>query len=895
MQSQEKKNKNSARPLKATGKRITLAFKVTTLGVVMFLMTAGLLYMIWSKDSAEINAIEMQLRGMEFSSPLQDLASHTAQHRGMTAAYLSGNTTFRDRILKKKDEIERTIAQIELLNDRLGKEFDSDSRWNKIKKGWNTVNRGSFEREGKVSFQIHTDLFNQILNLHTHIGEKSGLMMNSSLDVHSLTTLKFETVSYVAENLGVMRGKGSAFAAEGRIPADQTTLLTQLSHASKQMVNRTQKAVDTAIDYNEELGGTFTTLGKKFVAQTDTFLSLVEKEILQPSEITVKPDQVFNAGTNAIVSGLALYQQATTHIRKKLEQQLEDTKSRTYTVFGIVAMVLLMVWAYAGVILNDIIQRLNTTNAIFSNICQGNLKNTIPHRLNDEVGDLFAGLEHMQNRLDEAISRERSRSRRLERITAALDATTTNVMIADANHNITYVNRSIQAMFKRIESELRTQLPNFNASDLIGRKIDEFHQNPHKQRSKLGEMTGPINADIHAAGLTLSFIATPVTSETGEHLGTVVEWQDNTDFVKSIGKIQNIVAQAKAGQLCGRLNVDEAEGYFSEVYAATNELLDVNETIISETLHSVKALSQGDLTQKISGKYEGAFAELQASFNSSVEQLTQIIKRIDQSSKVVSWGANEISLGNNHLNDRTQQQSAKLEQSAANMVEFNKTIQTNAQNAAEASELANAARDKAKLGGQVVGQTIQAMDNIQESNGRISEITDLIDEIAFQTNLLALNAAVEAARAGDQGKGFAVVANEVRQLAQRSAEAAREVQALVTDSVEKASAGTTLVRKSGDTLKEIIEESRAVSEVISQISEASHQQASGIHSINTTISHLDSATQENAALVEQTSSASINLMKESKELNAMLDQFTMPLDSPANGSRFARQENTSYA
>jgi methyl-accepting chemotaxis protein len=239
----------------------------------------------------------------------------------------------------------------------------------------------------------------------------------------------------------------------------------------------------------------------------------------------------------------------------------------------------------------------------------------------------------------------------------------------------------------------------------------------------------------------------------------------------------------------------------------------------------------------------------------------------------VASGAEEISQGNADLSQRTEEQASSLEETASSMEEMTSTVRQNADNAKVANELAEKTSSKAIQGGEVVNRAVQSMSGINESSKKIADIIGVIDEIAFQTNLLALNAAVEAARAGEQGRGFAVVAGEVRNLAQRSAGAAKEIKDLIRDSVSKVEDGTLLVNESGETLKDIVASVKRVTDMISDIAEASVEQSSGIEQVNKAVTQMDEMTQQNAALVEEASAAGESMAEQANDMRRLLNFF----------------------
>jgi methyl-accepting chemotaxis protein len=277
---------------------------------------------------------------------------------------------------------------------------------------------------------------------------------------------------------------------------------------------------------------------------------------------------------------------------------------------------------------------------------------------------------------------------------------------------------------------------------------------------------------------------------------------------------------------------------------------------LNTAVSTAERIANGQLGNRIEITTQDEFGRLLRAMQDMDTKLSDIVGAVRHGADSVGAAARQISSGNDDLSQRTQEQASALEETASSMEEMTSTVKQNADNARQASQLAVGARDQADRGGNVVERTVRAMTEISDSSKRIADIIDVIDEIAFQTNLLALNAAVEAARAGEQGRGFAVVATEVRNLAQRSATAAKEIKELINDSVDKVKAGTELVDESGKSLTDIVASVKRVADIVAEISAASEEQASGIDQVNNAITQMDTTTQQNAALVEEAAAAS---------------------------------------
>jgi methyl-accepting chemotaxis protein len=296
--------------------------------------------------------------------------------------------------------------------------------------------------------------------------------------------------------------------------------------------------------------------------------------------------------------------------------------------------------------------------------------------------------------------------------------------------------------------------------------------------------------------------------------------------------------------------------------------------VIRDALEDI-ASGDGDLTRRLSVKGKDELVQIASAFNRFTDKIASVLLEIRQASESVKVSSNEIAVGNLDLSNRTEQQAGSLEETASAMEQLTSTVKQNADNARAASQLAISASDIAIQGGSVVGQVVDTMSAINDSSKKIVEIISVIDGIAFQTNILALNAAVEAARAGEQGRGFAVVASEVRSLAQRSAAAAKEINALINDSVEKVAAGSKLVSQAGGTMGEIVGSVKRVTDIVSEISAAGQEQSVGIEEVNRAIVQMDEATQQNAALVEQAAAAAASLQEQAVSLAQVVAGFKL--------------------
>ena len=483
--------------------------------------------------------------------------------------------------------------------------------------------------------------------------------------------------------------------------------------------------------------------------------------------------------------------------------------------------------------------------------------------------------EYVGNTLEwQDVTATRAQSNDVARLQSAVEGVTTAIMMVDRDLKITYVNEATRMLLRRRESELRKVFSRFDSSRMVGTCIDDFHQRPEHQRRLLADPSNlPHTADIKVGALVFQIKVTAMTNAKGEYIGNTLEWDDVTEQRDAQRQIEALIDAATAGQLDKRIATEGYEGFMLAVGRGVNGLMDAIVRPVRETIRVVESLSRGDLTAAMNGEFSGEFASLRDQLNGSLDTLKNMVKQIHQASGAIGSASSDISEGNANLNKRTQEQSSALEETASSLEEMTATVKQNAANATQANQLAAGAREAAEKGGQVVGSAVGAMTAITESSKKVADIIGVIEQIAFQTNMLALNAAVEAARAGDQGRGFAVVAAEVRNLAQRSAGAAKEIKGLIQDSQEKVDQGAKLVNRSGETLQEIVGSVKKVSDIVGEINAASDEQASGIDQINSAVAQMDKSTQQNAAMVEQAAAAAESMTEQARALTELVAFF----------------------
>lgn len=493
---------------------------------------------------------------------------------------------------------------------------------------------------------------------------------------------------------------------------------------------------------------------------------------------------------------------------------------------------------------------------------QDYLPGTLAHALADTARHVQA-----QRSRDTALHAENAQIRQ------ALDASRTSMMIADNDHVIRYVNRSVVALLRNQQATLREAFPDFDAERLVGTSIHRFHANPDRIRAILDGLQVAHNGKVRIGPVHFAQVVTPVFDAQGTRLGFAVEWHDRTHELLLENAVADIVSAAAAGDLDQRLRPAEGASFLDGLTGGINRLLETVGSTVEEVRQMLAALARGDLDRRMHGNYQGAFAAIARDANATAQQLSSMVGHIQQCAAAISSAASEIAAGNGALSERSERQAAHLQETAASMEELTATVRQNASHARQASELASSTQGVASEGDRAMQRVVDTMQAIEAASRRIGDITGVIDGIAFQTNILALNAAVEAARAGEQGRGFAVVASEVRVLAQRSASAAHEIKGLIDEAGREVGEGAQLVADAGRRMQGIVSGVQDVSQLMHEISGASQEQSSGIEQINQTVVQMDQATQQNAALVEEATAAARELQAQAGALTAAVAVF----------------------
>ncbi|MDY4295804.1 MULTISPECIES: methyl-accepting chemotaxis protein [unclassified Xanthomonas] len=518
--------------------------------------------------------------------------------------------------------------------------------------------------------------------------------------------------------------------------------------------------------------------------------------------------------------------------RQAAKEAMATARGFALLMVGCTVLALLLGTLIALLLTRRVVRPLRQALGMAERIGAGDLSSPDIVTTRDEAGQLLRAMQQMQRRLHEVISAQREMAARHDAgaISYRMDAQRFpgeyGRMVADTN--------------ALVDAHVQTQL---RITEVMGRYA-----------------IGDLSQDIaHYPGEKAAITAAMQQVKQNLHAINV--------------QIQTLAEAACAGNFAHRGQPEKFEHAFRTMVENLDTMMATADANLAKFSALLRCIADGDLTVRMSGNFHGVFAAMRDDANSTVHRLTDIVAHIQRTTNSIGFAAEDIASGNQELAKRSEQQAASLEETAASMEELTSTVKQNAEHAQRANHLALGAAGVASEGRDVVGQVVETMDGIQAASRRIADIIAVIDGIAFQTNILALNAAVEAARAGEQGKGFAVVAAEVGTLAHRSAGAAKEIKTLIDDSVQRVAHGATLVHQAGATMDQVVASVQHVTDLMGQISAASHEQANGIAQVNQTIARMDETTQQNVALVEEASSAARSLEEQSAQLTQAVEVF----------------------
>jgi len=807
--------------------RLNLWQKLGANVLAMLVPTVLVGFFYFTTMSGEVSQARDELQGVRFMQAIDAVQSNVLTHGARAFVFASGDKARAAAVQSKQQEVDAALSQLQAVSDRLGALYGVGDDVTTLRSQWRTEAAAALTQPAAQIADAHGALLDRLSLITTAVATGSRIASDSDQTTRTLLEIGSEYAPAALAQHDSMRRFAVDAASKSYLGGDDRMgVVIYRGRVESQLEQIKAGIAELPPEVAAPLQADFAQVQQLF----GQFADGVDSQVINASSLKVSGGAIYDAG---IPASHALQKLST----DSLQAAATALRARAAAVAayrdltGALALLALGAALMLGRLVKLSLSRpLKHAIKVFQQIAQGRYDSQIDTRREDEAGQVLLALAAMQEKLRGQIENERAVAAENSRIRHALDKASTCVVLADAQHRIIYLNDTAQATFARHAAEMRSALPAFDAAKVRGASLETLATDPAGERRILDALSGERVEELTLGALSFRTVTNPVRGERGERLGTVMEWTERTQEVRVEEELQGVLAAVNGGDLTRRIDLSRKSGFFEALGIGVNRL---------------------------------------------AESLVEIVSRVKGAGREIALGAEEITSGNANLSMRTEEQASSLEQTASSMEEMTTTVKQNADNAAQANQLALAARDQAEQGGAVVGKAVDAMSGINESAKKIADIIGVIDEIAFQTNLLALNAAVEAARAGEQGRGFAVVASEVRSLAGRSATAAKEIKTLIEDSVRKVEDGSGLVTQSGRTLGEIVTSVKKVTDIVAEIAAASREQSSGIEQVNRAVVQMDELTQQNAALVEEATAASQSMAGQVRELNEMLGRYEL--------------------
>jgi methyl-accepting chemotaxis protein len=779
----------------------------------------------------ELSQVRGELQGVGFLQAIGNVRSSLLTHGARAFVFASGDAARRAGVLAEQRDVDTAMSGLQGVGGRLGDLYGVSDDVTTLLSQWTAAAAATLAQSSSQVAATHAALSSRLDQVGTAVAAGSGVASDSNQTSRTMLEIGSGYAPTALAEAEDMRRFAVDAAAKSYLGGDdQMGIAIYRSRVLSQFDKIRAGLAQLPPPVAASLKNDFDTAVQLF----GDFDDVVDSQVVKASSLKASGAAIYGAGIPASHALQKLAADSLDAATSALDARASSVALYRDVTALFVVLALAAALTVARLVRLSLSRPLTRAIGVFEHIAEGRYDNTIDTRREDEAGQVLRALALMQDKLRGQIENERAVAAENSRVRHALDKASTCVVLADAEHRIIYLNDAAQATFERHAAQIRGSLPGFDAARLRGSSLDTLSADPAAERRILDALNGERAEERTLAGLVFRTVTNPVTGERGGRLGTVMEWTQRTQEVRVEAELQGVLDAVNGGDLSRRIDLADKSGFFEGLGAGVNRL---------------------------------------------AESLVEIVSRVKSAGREIALGAEEITAGNSNLSLRTEEQATSLEETASSMEEMTTTVKQNADNAAQANQLALAARDQAEQGGAVVGKAVDAMSGINEAAKKIADIIGVIDEIAFQTNLLALNAAVEAARAGEQGRGFAVVASEVRSLAGRSATAAKEIKSLIADSVRKVEDGSGLVTQSGRTLGEIVTSVKKVSDIVAEIAAASREQSSGIEQVNRAVTQMDELTQQNAALVEQATAASQSMSGQVRELNDMLGRYDTGADA----------------
>ena len=842
--------------------RLSIAGKLKTISTVFMLPLMALLALLLFNKLSSITASSDQLTGIEYITPLQEVLLEVVEHSGLVNQAIIAGGEIPAGLDDVKSSIEDGLKKVDEINAAHGESLAVDADWQELRAQFDRLDVDINNKTTDQSLKIHEAVFDPMIALVSKVGDTSGLVLDPSLDSYYLMDTVVHDLPVVAKDMALLKAQVVMMMSAKRLNLDARIRIESDIAKARQMIKIAAHALEVAIQHNPELAESLDAKLQEFIASSAEFVKMVDKVIRERRASGITVSAMSDAATDVLELTDDLYKTASAELTRLLEERIQRDMIAMAVEIAVVMLIVFICFMLSRYVSKMITDPISQVLTVFGRIGEGIYDSDVDIVTVDESASMLMELKALQTRLGYDIKSAMYAAKSAGRVKTALDVASTNLMMADADNNIIYMNEAIHGMFADIKEALQETIPDFDTDNLLGMNIDAFHRNPAHQQGLLRNLTDTFTSRFSVGGVDLQIIANPVMDDAGNRIGTVVEWENRT----ATNKVLNRLLDASDSGDFSTLEVgDSKDENYIDLANNINNVLQTTGDSIDSVVDALEHMSSGDLESYIEGDYKGVFKQLQDSVNLTLDKLKESISIAQRNSASGVQTSAELSRTASSLGQGSSQQAASLEEISSAMEQMTANIRQSADNAAQTDQIATKAAQDAAESGTTVQTAVNAMKEIAE---KIS----IIEEIARQTNLLALNAAIEAARAGEHGKGFAVVASEVRKLAERSQKAASEIVDLSASSVQVAEVA-------GNKLQTLVPDIRKTAELVQDISVSSREQETGSGEINTALQQLDVVVQRSAASAEELSSAADQLSSSARVQNEAMSFFRME-DSP---------------
>ena len=775
--------------------RLKLGPKLLLVAVLLLaplVVTVGVLVQQWQ---AQVSAGKRYQDGIALERAIREVFPGVTGHRSAAVLAALGDTTVASKLAEDAQTVSKGLSKLTSEDARVGKAFGTGDRVARISEAWSAIQNAAAANAEQVRV-AHDALARSLIELAGVVGEAGGFAVDDDNHTAFLLNILDGALLETANDMSRVRLRASTIALAGRLDLAERDELVGLIAANEERDQQLMANLRHAIATDDVRLKSLAAPGESYERTAISFRGLAREKVLAGALSAQTGRDVSKSYLDSKKAEYGLYDSVDSLTATLLDERVRSGYRRMLlslaSILGLTALAL----AIGFLVRRTLVRQLDAARNAFARIESGDFSSALKAQASDEAGEVVSALSRMQAGLKERIEKDRLVAAENARVRTALDKVSTAAVLADQAGVIIYLNDSAQALFRQLANEICKKLPRFDCAAVIGMRLADLCDLPP-------ELRGEFVVEQSFGAATLKIIANPVADRAGTRVGTVVQWIDRTAELATEREVETIVAGALDGDLTHRIVEQGKTGFFHTLATGVNHL---------------------------------------------IGNMADTVRTISVAASEVRTGSQEIARGNANLSQRTEEQAASLEQTASSMEQMTSTVKSNADNAAQASHLAQAARTQAERGSGVVQSAVAAMAGINAASSKIADIIGVIDEIAFQTNLLALNAAVEAARAGDQGRGFAE--------------------------------GSKLVDESGAMLSEIVIAVKKVTDVVAEIATASHEQATGIEEVNRAVVSMDEVTQQNAALVEQAAAGAEALTQQAAALSALMQRYRLA-DAPA--------------